>query len=850
MPYVGTIELNLPVDLLNSLAVLLGIDDTVDFEDYDPELVLNSSIDEILSAVIESDENSLSLPDEMWDHLLALNGDAKAAGFSALEHVDTEEPDFLLAVRDHIRETNKQSRKQARDTKTKRLREALTPLVNTALQDNDPGSLHLAPDSSDWNTILAGYKRGSEERAKRADQRVAAEALARPFVEGLELHTTEVMTQVQIEGDGNCLFRAAAHTLFGSEHHYKLVRSLVQRWHRLATGRDGEADINPDLNILRGGVYEQLNQQTGAPTAGFRDATLLGQLYTGDGYWASTEMVQLLADTFGAVFFVHVAWVRDGNLVWESGHVYGDVTDDTLPQHHLYNYMGLDHWQTGRPINPGFRFTDHLTRPELNDPLWNGTGTSTVLDVIPSPLRRAINQVPLSRTAITLPVEFDTSEERTFDSKNDIPTGAYKRALIIPRVVPKSAMIKTPPLARLKLITMEFTGPESVSTILASRRESKRPPFIQFGRQHIIDLNDSGLFETESERLTRHGINSQLRALDPKTGAPPTNHPMMPVYPHDSDVGKVGTLRRVGDGTQLSDNDIRSCYYPNAQKLEMMLAVWRQTNDLDVDSLLDLKDEPRGAQPYNFEGVRPEPALERPPPVTIIIGRFSDVETAAMVQAQLVAHNLVLHDYHASLNLHRIVFGLGAAIPIPPPAQVHRIWINGRSANEKVPLYDSPHVPPELLQFINIMDQLSAMQPLQPNVTFLIRALSGFSVGRTWAALHRHWPDLDVSVVFALRVPFVAGKIQFDGHGQPGVIGNVGFLNHANPSQRNLFYTEAIPLQDIANAEEGDVANASPAAIAIVAWMRLEEDARTAWMTWQDAIDQVWILGNDRNGFI
>lgn len=122
---------------------------------------------------------------------------------------------------------------------------------------------------------------------------------------------TEVNT-IHRYGDGNCLFRAFAEAYYRNQNHHVRVRHEIQEfWARAMDtfGVHGNRERNPvydSRNIYYEALLEQsrdASRSADVPTPQIQplDAQILQS-----GVWASTEMLQILADAYGVTLIAHI----------------------------------------------------------------------------------------------------------------------------------------------------------------------------------------------------------------------------------------------------------------------------------------------------------------------------------------------------------------------------------------------------------------------------------------------------------------------------------------------------------------------------------------------------------------
>lgn len=169
-----------------------------------------------------------------------------------------------------------------------------------------------------------------------------------------------------------------------------------------------------------------------------------------------------------------------------------------------------------------------------------------------------------------------------------------------------------------------------------------------------------------------------------------------------------------------------------------------------------------------------------PKPVVIVIGRHSAEKPLWECLRQLFANWLVVNDFYA--------FHQGHANAIPPPSEVHSIWINGRSAADEFATIASWRTIPEWRRLIDVLNRADRQRP-RPPVRIIIRSISGLNVGaRRWQRFMSVWPDLDIQVTFGLRITFMimARPRHMQLHGQ---------------SPRGFYYSRWFTPQELVSAD-------------------------------------------------
>lgn len=254
-------------------------------------------------------------------------------------------------------------------------------------------------------------KREEEERKKQNAKHdkyvrgVEAKLVKKMFIEGLNGHEKQRFRQTNVQGDGNCMFRAFSHAWFGNESRHRRVRAdAFQTWRDVMTSAG-------DLATRRKDLYSTLEKQTSNSTkpeepVDSRNAPVSQQL-PNNTYWGSDEVLQVLADTYGVQVFSFSPWVSPEDkerltLIWEV-RIRGDDIDTNnqpTPQVFLMNYRNYvgGHWtaitpvdQKGQPSS-GFRFTGHFKYKDLDFVL------SPVPEITqPSPLARRQRTGPNDR---------------------------------------------------------------------------------------------------------------------------------------------------------------------------------------------------------------------------------------------------------------------------------------------------------------------------------------------------------------------------------------------------------------------------------------------------------------------
>ncbi|KAK5707085.1 hypothetical protein LTR17_021007 [Elasticomyces elasticus] len=658
-------------------------------------------------------------------------------------------------------------------------------------------------------------KRAKKLTANQLAQQLQSHYMDMAVIRGVQGHPGAHFQQASVRGDGNCLLRSLAHLLYGNQNDWARVRRTIRQHYEQATGRGTVA--NPALNQLRGQLYARIQQESrtnAGPATNRQNTDLESQLFgAGDGYWATEDMVQIAADALNAEVFVHTLTFPNGQPTWNMI-VRGDPGAAQL---HLVNYLGLNHWQPMTPMNAAFRFTAPVDAA-LRDPLAGFTIANGGVPAAPPPIpqqARLPAAAGLGQIGSGVGGEGGQPLDSVEEHDDDIP--ASLAGVKVPNRLTRSGIFpQMPHQWRIDNVRQMRPGWNSGDELLELDQDSNPARHVQISGSRILDFNFFARGQTKSQReeyerqalLRRQMWSSDPRSEDPQEFQ--ADFKMLDDAVITTNTGEITFI----DPTAKGGYSVVSKKFNAWGK-----GTWEKH------------------EPFEEYGIVQAEGPQQP--VFFPIGRFSDFRELDQVAQALETHDIVLQDYFAVRQAERTI---NPAFPLLPfPQQVVRLWINNWSADNMIPVRDSPYVLPEYLQLQDQLDLLAA-QPaaIAPPVYLFSRSISGVSVARTYRRIRARWPGLRIYIVFALRKHFV-DAVSTD-------LQHLRLLNNGIESNNGMFYTHEIDLTDLANAEAG-VANADGASVELLQLFQEESDARNGGMDWDTACATVWSRGFDRNGF-
>jgi len=192
------------------------------------------------------------------------------------------------------------------------------------------------------------------------------------YINHLDYHPEAIYTQQNVQGEGNCQFRAFAVAYFGRdyEHLWTEVRRRTRSCYVAIVGEPPNRSNHPrrrlytEMNMESTQVGTNsltVNQRAQSPTTLITDENLAHQIHA-NAAWGTTELTQVIADAFDVEIFTHS--MRNGEI-WDTM-VRGDP--NASRQVHIVQWQ--NHWTALHPVDPNFRMTNHLANVDIRAPVY------------------------------------------------------------------------------------------------------------------------------------------------------------------------------------------------------------------------------------------------------------------------------------------------------------------------------------------------------------------------------------------------------------------------------------------------------------------------------------------------
>lgn len=181
----------------------------------------------------------------------------------------------------------------------------------------------------------------------------------------------------------------------------------------------------------------------------------------------------------------------------------------------------------------------------------------------------------------------------------------------------------------------------------------------------------------------------------------------------------------------------------------------------------------------------------------IVVARNSGAQDEDVVVSEMLSSPLVLADFEAQRPIEEVAFNLA---PLAPRIHTRHIVINGVSAIMPVHIYAHADSNEGQLEFLHALEEADQIRP-RPDVYIVIRGIEGLSCApRTWGRFAQRFPNLHVWLIFALRAPYLARRLELlaavQGHPFPAA----PYVSAQTAG--GLFFTDAISARDLHHQDD------------------------------------------------